>query len=98
MALAGQLGADVDLRCLQCAVDRTDHALFSESQSRLVVEVDRDDEASFEKAMVGHICARVGTVTADPRLRLTGLDGSTVVDVGLEQLRTAWQALSAQID
>ena len=98
MAIAGRLGAEVDLRRLHGQVGRSDHALFSESHSRLVVEVEREDGAAFQEMMAGHACACVGTVTADQRLCVTGLDGKKMVDVEVEHLRTAWQALSTQID
>jgi phosphoribosylformylglycinamidine synthase II len=97
MAIAGRSGVEADLRALPGQVGRSDHALFSESHSRLVVEVAPQDRAAFEETMAGHVCARVGTVTGDRRLRVTGLDGTKMVDVGVEQLRIAWQALSAQI-
>jgi phosphoribosylformylglycinamidine synthase II len=96
MALAGQLGADVDLGALPGEVARSDHVLFSESHSRLVVEVAPENRAAFEQAMAGHACACVGAVTQDRRLCVKGLDGRSVVDVDVEQLRTAWQTLGAQ--
>jgi len=97
MVIAGRLGAEVDLRALPGQVGRSDHALFSESHSRLVVEVAPEDRTAFEEAMAGHACACVGTVTGDRSLHVMGLDGKKIVEVGVEQLRTAWQTLSAQI-
>jgi len=96
MAIGGRLGAEVDLWALAGQVSRSDHALFSESHSRLVVEVAPENRVAFEEAMAGHVCARIGTVTGDSRLRMTGLGGRKVVDVGVGQLRAAWQALNAQ--
>ncbi|MEA3345136.1 MAG: phosphoribosylformylglycinamidine synthase subunit PurL [Chloroflexota bacterium] len=96
MVIAGRLGAEVDLRTVPGEVGRSDHALFSESHSRLVVEVALENAAAFEEAMAEHPCARIGAVTEDRLLCVTGLDGGKVVDVGVEQLRAAWQALSAQ--
>jgi len=61
-----------------------------------VVEVAPENRVAFEEAMAGHVCARIGTVTGDSRLRMTGLGGRKVVDVGVGQLRAAWQALNAQ--
>jgi phosphoribosylformylglycinamidine synthase len=98
MAIAGRLGAVVDLRALPGQVGRSDQALFSESHSRLVVEVAPEDGAAFEDLMAAHTCACIGTVTGNRRLYVTGLDGKMMVDVGVAQLRAAWQALTAQID
>ena len=94
MAMAGRLGVDVDLRALPGEVDRPDHALFSESHSRLVVEVQPEHAGTFERVMAGCVCAPIGAVTGDRRLCVTGLGGRRVVDVGLERLRAAWQTLS----
>jgi len=92
MAIAGRLGVEADLRVLSGEVARSDHALFSESHSRLVVEVAPEHQVAFEEAMAGHGWARIGAVTGDPRLCVTGLDGRQVVDVAVAQLRTTWQA------
>jgi len=93
MSIAGRLGAEVDLRALPGELSRSDHALFSESHSRLVVEVAPENAAAFEEAMAEHFCAHIGAVTVDRRLSVMGLDGREVVDVGLEQFRAAWQSL-----
>jgi len=70
--------------------------LFSESHSRLVVEVALENQAAFEKAMAEYACARIGTVTADRTLRVRGLDGRQVVDIGVDQLRATWQGLNVE--
>jgi len=91
MAIAGRLGAEVDLQALPGQLSRSDHALFSESHSRLVVEVASEKAALFEEAMAGQACTRIGVVTEARRLCVTGLDGRKVVDVEVEKLRAAWQ-------
>jgi len=96
MAIAGRLGIKADLRALSSEVSRSDYALFSESPSRLVVEVAPEDREAFESVVAGHACVRIGTVTEDQRLCVIGLDGTRVVDVEVERLRRAWQALSVQ--
>ena len=49
MALAGGLGVELDLMKLPCAeVERDDFALFSESNSRFLVEVAEADKTEFE--------------------------------------------------
>jgi len=97
MAIAGRLGADVDLRALPGELGRSDHALFSESHSRLVVEVAPEHAVAFEGAMAGGVCARIGVLTEDRRLCVTGLEGRKAVDVEIEQLRAAWQTLGTRI-
>ena len=96
MVIAGRLGAEVDLRTLPGEVNRSDHALFSESHSRLVVEVAPEDQTAFVEAIRGHPYALIGTVSGNGRLCVTGLNGRRVVGVEVEQLRAAWQALSGE--
>ena len=36
-------------------------------------------------------CASIGTVTDQARLVLQGLEGKTILDVPLEDLKTAWK-------
>jgi phosphoribosylformylglycinamidine (FGAM) synthase-like enzyme len=93
MAIAGRLGARVDLRTLPTAIHRSDHVLFSESHSRLLVEVSPENTAAFEAALTGCTWASFGCVAEEPRVQVTGLDGSTVVDVPIEALRAAWQGV-----
>jgi hypothetical protein len=41
--------------------------------------------------VLGDAARRVGFVTRDPRLRLTGLDGSVVAEADLADLKRAWK-------
>jgi phosphoribosylformylglycinamidine synthase II len=93
MAIAGRLGAKVDLAPIPRTpdVDRDDTALFSESSGRLLVEVAPADAPSFEKAMAGRPFARVGEVTEEPLLRVARLEGGRVIEVPVAELLTAWQ-------
>ncbi len=93
VALAADLGMDVDLRRVpaeDCV--RDDRLLFSESAGRFIVTVAPDDRGAFEERFRGLPLADVGRVTADRRLRITGLAGETIVDAGLDGLRRAWKA------
>jgi phosphoribosylformylglycinamidine synthase len=92
-AFAGGLGMKLELeRVPNDGVLREDFLLFSESQSRFVVTVDPKHQRSFEKTM-GHLpCARVGIVTATPRLVLKGFGVRPVVDAAIADLKEAWQA------
>jgi len=92
MCLAGDLGLELDLRnmVLDASVDRTDLALFSESNSRYLVEVAPESAAAFESTMAGLPWAALGTVAAQPRLLARGLDGETALDVAVAELAAAW--------
>ena len=70
---------------------RDDELLFSESQSRLVVTVRPEHRKAFEARCAGRPVARVGEVTAEPVLVLSGLAGNEVVRADLAELKKAWQ-------
>jgi phosphoribosylformylglycinamidine synthase len=98
MAVAGGLGAHISLRDVPCSDNAAHDAalLFSESQSRFVLEVRPDAVAAVAQVLGGLPLGRLGEVTgADsawaPRLVISGLDGSTVIDAPLIELKTAWQ-------
>jgi phosphoribosylformylglycinamidine synthase II len=91
MALAGGYGAELDLRkVLAEPLKRDDFALFSESNSRFLIEVAEKDRENFETLMKGK-CAEIGKVTKTPRLTIRGLKGALAVDASIEDLRASWK-------
>ncbi|MFQ6054264.1 MAG: AIR synthase-related protein [Candidatus Bathyarchaeia archaeon] len=68
---------------------RDDVVLFSESNSRLLVEVPPRHQPSFEELMDGSVFARVGVVTGEERLTIRGHGG--VVVLPLRELMAAWK-------
>jgi phosphoribosylformylglycinamidine synthase II len=91
MALAGGYGAELDLRKVPAeAVMRDDFALFSESNSRFLVEVAEKDRENFEALMKGK-CAEIGRVSKSPRLVIRGLKGAIAVDASVADLRASWK-------
>jgi len=93
MAFAGVLGAKVDLNAVPLgeAIDRDDFILFSESNSRFIVEVAPEKKLEFEKALAGNVFALIGQVTDTGKLEVTGTKGKTVVSVPIADLKEAWQ-------
>lgn len=92
-AFAGGLGLEVDLRRVPAeGLTRDDLLLYAESPSRLVVSVAPRWTRDFEQLMTGIACAHVGEVTAEATLRLTGLDGTLLLDAALADLKAAWQS------
>ncbi len=93
MAFAGGLGATLSLEPVPRTDDvtRDDEVLFSESNSRFLVEVKPADGEKFEECLMGVPCARVGTVTDDGRLIITGLNGSEVVSEDITTLKATWK-------
>jgi phosphoribosylformylglycinamidine synthase len=92
MALAGGYGVQFDLRKVPAEMlDRDDFVLFSESNSRFLVEVSDKAKKRFESLMKSGEFAEIGTVTKEPRLNIIGLTGESVVDVSIDDLETSWK-------
>ncbi len=92
MAFAGNLGMKIDLGKVPYDGDkRADKILFSESNSRFVVEICELKEADFEKEMQGVAISRIGEITADKKLTITGLNTATVIDADISELKDCWQ-------
>ncbi len=92
MAFAGGYGLEIDL----CKVpgkelSRNDFVLFSESNSRFLIEVAEADREDFEDLMKGKNCAQIGKVTKEQKLLIHGLNGKVVVDTSLETLMHSWK-------
>jgi phosphoribosylformylglycinamidine synthase len=91
-AIGGCLGAEIDLSLLICEEPLSDDAkLFSESNSRFVVSCAPENEPLFESCFGNLPHARVGTVLAEPRLRIQGNGGRKLVDIGIDALRRAFK-------
>jgi len=93
MAFAGGLGIEAGLRSLPKSKDcsRTDAQLFSESNSRYIVEVTPENFDAFAKRMLNLPFGQIGTVTEAPRLVIKDEDGRRVVDAEIDALKQAWQ-------
>jgi phosphoribosylformylglycinamidine synthase subunit PurSL len=93
MAFAGDLGMSLDLKAVPLGepLDRDDTILFSESNSRFLVEVAPKDKAVFETAMKGTSFAAIGKVTDGTTLEIIGLKSKTILSADVAELKEAWQ-------
>jgi phosphoribosylformylglycinamidine synthase len=93
MAFAGGLGIEADLRGLPKSKDciRTDAQLFSESNSRYVIEIEPDKFDAFAKMMLNLPFGQIGKVTDDKKLIIKAEDGKTIIDSDIDSLKQAWQ-------
>ncbi len=93
MAFAGGLGIEADLRGLPKSKDcwRTDARLFSESNSRYIVEVEPDKYDAFAKLMLNLPFGQIGKVTEEKKLTIKSEDGRNVIESDIESLKRAWQ-------
>ncbi len=91
-AMAGNLGIFADLTAIATEpVDRDDVLLYAESAGRFIVTVDPSLKVSFESCFSSMPVHCIGEVTADPKLRVRGIDGSDIIDLTVSDLRQAWQ-------
>jgi len=93
MAFAGGLGIEADVRGLPKSKDcwRTDAQLFSESNSRYIVEVEPDKYDAFAKLMLNLPFGQIGKVTEGKKLIIKSEDGRNVIESDIDSLKRAWQ-------
>lgn len=93
MAFAGGLGIAADLRGLPRSEDcvRTYAQLFSESNSRYIVEVAPENFDAFARLMLNVPFGQIGKVTVEKRLVIKSAQGAGVIDADLQSLKKAWQ-------
>lgn len=93
MAFAGGLGMAIYLAKvpLGSLINRCDLILFSESNTRFLLEVAPQDRHQFEKMMAGVDCSAIGEVISDRNLKIYGLSGEQVLSTPLAELKEAWQ-------
>ncbi len=70
---------------------RNDFLLFSESNSRFIVEVERKNQKKFEKALARIPYGLIGCVTEQQEFIVHGLDGKPCIKAKLADLKESWQ-------
>jgi len=93
MAIAGQLGMNLDFSSLKIAGDvtRDDFVLFSETQSRFVVTVNSRQRERFEEIFKDHAFSCIGVVLRDDRFVIKGINGQRVVNSTVKDLTEAYR-------
>ena len=99
MAFAGGHGVEMDLVDVPARnSNRNDFILFSESNSRFLLEVSQKARKDFEALMKGTVFSQIGRVTKSATLCVRGLSGKTVIDASLGDLFKSWKGtLSAGV-
>jgi len=94
MAFTGDCGIDLWLKKVPKPKDlkRNDFTLFSESNSRFLVEVAEKRKQDFEALMKGNVFSMVGRVKKEPYFSVYGLNDKRVVHISLAELRNAWKS------
>ena len=94
MAFAGGLGAEIKIKSVPVRrkkLDRDDFILFSESNSRFIVEVAPENKDKFEKTLKGVNFANIGTTNDTDKLEIFGSNRKKGVSESINDLKEAWQ-------
>jgi len=93
MAFGSNLGLELRLKEVpkSSGIKRNDFILFSESNSRFLIEVDHRQKERFKELMENCVCAEIGTVTESPLLTVCGLNDEKMIAAELRALREEWQ-------
>ncbi len=93
MAFSGGLGVSVNLDSVPCAgkIKRNDFILFSESNSRFVVEIEPKNKIKFEAVLKGVPFNQIGQVSAESEFIVHGLDQKACINIPTQRLKEAWQ-------
>lgn len=93
MAFAGEVGAELSLSGLATQSRLTDAGklLFSESNTRFLVEVVPAKAADFETVFAGLPVTQVGKTIAEQVLTVESPQGTRVVQSDLKELKACWQ-------
>ena len=100
MAFSGGLGMELFLEGVPyrpLTVNRTpktnrnDFILFSESNSRFIVEIEKKNQRAFEKLLKGVPFGLIGCVTPNREFRIFGLDNKICVQADIFELKENWQ-------
>ena len=93
MAFAGGFGIDVSVENIPKTTDvtRVDVLLFSESNSRFIVEIKPENRGLFEEKLAGKPIGVIGKVLNEKQVVIRNSDNKVVVDAPINDLKNSWQ-------
>lgn len=95
MAMAGELGMDIDLAALpiegEIPESRDDILLFSESCGRILLTVAEENERDFLSLFSGLPLKCIGRVRFDETLRIMGRAGKEILHADIHDLKQSWK-------
>jgi len=94
MAFTGGYGLEIHLKNVPTGerIGRNDFLLFSESNSRFLVEVPSSKKEEFEKLMNNVPHALIGKVAKTSSFCVYGLNGEIVVETSIDELLEHWKS------
>jgi phosphoribosylformylglycinamidine synthase len=91
-ALGGDLGAGIKLELVTHDNNMTDdELLFSESNSRFIVTVARQNRKKLERVMKNIPCSCIGAVVKDKKLTVQGANERRIIHADLDELRKSFK-------
>ena len=92
MAFAGDKGVYIDTDYIKTDEEMTiAEILFSESNSRFVVEVLPENAEKFEKLFKGIVVSKIGEVSKDKFLKIESKKSKVFIKENIKSLQKAWQ-------
>ncbi|MFA5794668.1 MAG: phosphoribosylformylglycinamidine synthase subunit PurL [Candidatus Brocadiia bacterium] len=95
-AFAGDIGIQISLTKVPLAKDdsitRDDIILFSESNSRFIVEINPKNQQNFERLMADCPFGLIGKTIKDKKLKISGVNGKEIINEPLIMMKNAWQS------
>ncbi len=93
MAFAGEKGVKINADLIKTGDNKMTLAeiLFSESNTRFIIEVKPENSSDFEKIFEGEIFSQIGMVSDDKFLTLTSEKSNISIKENIKNLQKAWQ-------
>lgn len=93
MAFSGGYGLSLNLNAIPTGEEMmsNDFLLFSESNSRFLVEVEPQKQTEFEDHMTEVAIGCLGSVTDNPIFTINGIDGEQIIKTSIGTLKSSWQ-------
>ena len=94
MAFSGAYGADIKLSNIPCqSIQKDDQILFSESNSRFIVEVPENSRKDFENLMKNSFYSMIGQVKNEQNISIYSLKEKKIIECSLDELMNSWKKL-----
>ncbi|MFA6273796.1 MAG: AIR synthase-related protein [Candidatus Paceibacterota bacterium] len=93
-SVGGMLGCKISLKNILGQTSTLDSILFSESQGRILVTVQKENIKKFEKAMMGISFTKIGQVSKDNKFIIIDEKGKKVINTNIKKLSVAYHSFS----
>ncbi len=93
MAFSGGYGMFLNLENIPTGetITSDDFLLFSESNSRFLVEITSENADAFENLMANIPIGCIGAISDTPEFIITGLSGKRIIEGSIDMFKSAWQ-------